>query len=65
MDKMLYDVGFLWILEEACFENTGKRGMFEDECTKTRENNGILKNNANHGRLSNIATGQKFHVASA
>ena len=37
IDKMLYDVGFLWILEEACIENTGKRGMFEDECTKTRD----------------------------
>ena len=22
IDEMLYDVGFLWILEEACIENT-------------------------------------------
>ena len=38
IDEMLYDVGFLWILEEAC--------MVEDECTKTLENKGFLKNNA-------------------
>ena len=31
---------------EACAENTGKRGMFEDECTQALENKGFLKNNA-------------------
>ena len=29
IDEMLYDVGFLCILEEACIENTWKCGMFE------------------------------------
>ena len=42
-DEMLHDVGFLWILEEACIENTGKRGMFEDECTKNIGKQGIFE----------------------
>ena len=37
IDELLYDMGFVWILEEACTEKTGKRGMLEDECTQALE----------------------------
>ena len=43
IDEMLYDVGLMWILEEACTEKTGKRGMFEDECTQAWENKGSFE----------------------
>ena len=43
IDEMLYDVGFLWILEEACIENTGNVAWLKMSAQKNTGNQGILE----------------------